>query len=160
MLQNDKFMKLDKRIVYAIMSSKSFLEQIKMNQLSEEELELVNESLKYTSILYKNQSKLIDESLKDKRITYLEYLKSQKSLIKKINIIEKHYMKKLLEFLNIMRIDKMKEKHMESIPIYLEESNQLIKQRKNRGYLSITMFYIVGLIISIFLIIYVLIIKN
>ena len=159
-VQNDKFNGLDKRIVYAVLSSKSFLEQINMNQLSFEELQLVNESLQYTSALYKNQSKLIEQSLSEKNITYLEYLKSQKSLIKKIGIIDAHYTRKLLDALNFMRSDKKKKEHMESIPTYLEESHQLIRQRKSKGYISITMFYIVGMLISISTIIYLLFLKN
>lgn len=158
-VQNEKFKELDKRIVYAILSSKSFLEQINMNQLSIEELEIVNKSLQYTSTLYKNQSKLIEQSLSEKNITYLEYLKSQKSLIKKINIIDAHYTRKLLDALNFMRSDKKREKHMESIQNYLEKSHLLIKQRDSKGYLSITMFYIIGMLISISTIIYILISK-
>lgn len=156
-VQNEKFKELDKRIVYAVLSSKSFLEQINMNQLSIEELEIVNKSLQYTNTLYKNQSKLIEQALSEKNITYLEYLKSQKSLIKKINIIDAHYTRKLLDALNFMRSDKKREKHMESIQNYLEKI--LIKQRDRKGYLSITMFYIIGMLISISTIIYILISK-
>lgn len=158
-VQNEKFKELDKRIVYAVLSSKSFLEQINMNQLSIEELEIVNKSLQYTNTLYKNQSKLIEQALSEKNITYLEYLKSQKSLIKKINIIDAHYTRKLLDALNFMRSDKKREKHMESIQNYLEKSHLLIKQRDRKGYLSITMFYIIGMLISISTIIYILISK-
>lgn len=159
-IQNDKFKELDKKIVYAVLSSKSFLEQINMNQLSFEELELVNEALQYTSTLYKNQSQLIEQSLSEKNITYLEYLKSQKSLIKKFRLINAHYTRKLLDVLNFMRSDKKKKDHMESIPTYLEESHQLIRKRKSKGYLSITMFYIIGMLISVSTIIYLLILKN
>lgn len=131
-VQNDKFKELDKRIVYAILSSKSFLQQINMNQLSIEELELVNESLQYTSALYKNQKKLIEQSLNKTNIAYLEYLMSQNSLITKIGIIENHYIKKLCYYLNFMYRNLMKKEHMESIPTYLEESDQLIGQRKSK----------------------------
>ena len=154
-VQNDRFKRLDKRIVYAILSSKSFLEQIDVNQLLQRELEIINESLQYTSALYKKQIKLIEQSLNEKNITSLEYLKSQKSLIEKIHIIDEHYTRKLLDNLNFMRSSKKKRKHMESIPTYLEESQRII--RKSKGYLSITMFYIIGMVISVLTIIYVLI---
>ena len=87
------------------------------------------------SNICKNQSKLIKQSISEKNITYLEYLKSQKSLIKKIGIIDAHYTRNLLDALNFMRSDKKKKEHMESIPTYLEESHQFIEgNRKRKGY--------------------------
>lgn len=131
-VQNDKFRKLDKRIIYAFLSSKSFLEQINMDQLSLDELEIINESLHYTSTLYKKQSSKIEQVLRERDITYLEYLKSQKSLIKKFRMIDIHYTRKLFEALSANHSSKMKQAHMESIPTYLEESEQLISQIKGK----------------------------
>lgn len=159
-MQNDKFKELDRRIVYAFLSSKSFLEEVDMERLPQEELELVNESLEYTSFLYKNQSKLIEKSLNERTINYLEYLKSQKSLIKKLRIIDAHYTRKLLKLLNFTRSDKKRQEHMENVPKQLDKSASLIRKRENKGYLSITMFYLIGMLISLSTIIYVLITKN
>lgn len=152
-IQNDRFKNLDKKIIHCILSSESFLKQINMDQLSIEEMEIINESLQYTASLYKIQSDLIKQSLNEKNIEYQNYLKSQKALIYKIARVECHYLKILFNALNSKRDNKQKQEHMESIPTYLEENNQLIKQRKNKGYLSITLFYIISAVISILTII-------
>ncbi len=118
-----------------------------MNYLTVEELKIVNESLQYTNNLYKNQSKVIEQSLKDKKINYLEYLKAQKSIIKKVDIIGNHYLEKVFNVLNWK--NKSRKAHKESIPTYLEKSHQLVKKRQSNGYLLIAMFYILGMVVSI-----------
>lgn len=159
-VSSHKFKSLDKRIVYAFLSSKSFLEQVNMDQIPLEGLEIIHDSLQYAGTLYKNQIQLIEQSLHNKEITYLEYLKSERSFIQKLDKIIEYYIKKLFSSLNSRRDDRRKREHMESIPAYLEKSRQLIKQRKSNGYLSITMFYILSALIIGSVVIYFFILKR
>ena len=55
-----------------------------MDDLSTEELEVISNALSYTNKIYQNQIKLIEKSYKERNVELLEYLKSQKSLIRKI----------------------------------------------------------------------------
>lgn len=146
--------------MYAFLSSKSFLEQVNMDQIPLEGLEIIHDSLQYAGTLYKNQIQLIEQSLHNKEITYLEYLKSERSFIQKLDKIIEYYIKKLFSSLNSRRDDRRKREHMESIPAYLEKSRQLIKQRKSNGYLSITMFYILSALIIGSVVIYFFILKR
>lgn len=146
--------------MYAFLSSKSFLEQVNMDQIPLEGLEIIHDSLQYAGTLYKNQIQLIEQSLHNKEITYLEYLKSERSFIQKLDKIIEYYIKKLFSSLNSRRDDRRKREHMESIPTYLEKSRQLIKQRKSNGYLSITMFYILSALIIGSVVIYFFILKR
>lgn len=159
-VSSHKFKSLDKRIVYAFLSSKSFLEQVNMDQIPLEGLEIIHDSLQYAGTLYKNQIQLIEQSLHNKEITYLEYLKSERSFIQKLDKIIEYYIKKLFSSLNSRRDDRRKREHMESIPTYLEKNRQLIKQRKSNGYLSITMFYILSALIIGSVVIYFFILKR
>lgn len=152
-IKNEKFKSLDKRIVYAFISSKSFLENINIEELSDEELNLLSESLQYTRTLYENQFKWLEQ---EKNINLKELLKVEKSLLQKCVLIGDYYTKKIKHKLNFKRSDKQKETHMESVPEYLEKTNTLIKKRKTSGYLVINYFYIIGAILSILTISYLL----
>lgn len=124
-MSNDKYQDLDKRIVYAMFSSLSFLRDLEhMDNLSLEEVSIVNEAIDYTSELCRRQMVSLDES-KSKvhtMIALLSYLKTY--------FAEYKYIKRRLNSF---------------------ESNRELVNGKSRGYLSI---YLLGLIISIGTIIY------
>lgn len=148
-INNDKFKLLDSKIVSAFFSCKSFLENVDMDKLSDRELDIINKSLQYTNKVYQNQTKLIEKSYKDKDITLLEYLKSQKSFIGKIKVIDSLFTKMFIRKTNLIRNDKKRKEHIENIPKYLEK----VKSR-SKGYLVFDIFYIIGLLISILTILY------
>ena len=85
---NDKrFKTLDKRIIYSFFSVDSFLDGINYNSLSEEELSIIMESLKYTRNIYNEQLVGIDKYFDDKKNIVVDYFKKHKSLIKRIDYI-------------------------------------------------------------------------
>ena len=124
-MSNDKYQELDKRIVYAMFSSLSFLKDLKhMDNLTLEEINIVNEAIDYTNTLCQMQMNSLNES-KDKAQTLLNKLLYLKTYFVKYNYIKR----RLNSF----------------------ESNRELVNGKSRGYLSI---YLLGLIISIGTIIY------
>lgn len=61
-MNDEKYQGLDKRIVYAMLSSLSFLKELKyMNDLSFEEISIVNEAMNYTNDLCMMQMKFYNE---------------------------------------------------------------------------------------------------
>lgn len=90
-VQNEKFKTLDKRIIYTCFSSKTFLNQLNINELSLEEKELIKEALEYTRSLYKNQMLFIKQKKENKEILLIDYLSYQKELLLKLANIDKYY---------------------------------------------------------------------
>lgn len=62
-MSNDLCQRLDKRCLYAIFSSNSFLEQVDISSLSYEEKSILIESLEYYKNIYFNQLKYLDDKL-------------------------------------------------------------------------------------------------
>lgn len=153
-MSHEKYKELDKRIVYAFLTSKTFLETINLDTLSDEELNLFYEALNYTNTVYLNQ---IQQLRQEKNINLKAFLQQEKNILKKYSRICNYYMKKLSHKLNAQRNDEKKEEHMKSIPTYLEKTETIINQRSKRGYITIDIFYIVGLLLSISTIIYLLV---
>lgn len=54
-IKHPNFKKLDKRIIYAVLTSDSFFKSIDIEKISSEELVILNESLQYTHTVYHNQ---------------------------------------------------------------------------------------------------------
>ena len=74
MRQDGIFNNLDKRIIYLFLSSKQFLEQVNLDNLTKEELVLLDESLEYTNNKYINHPKLKEKNILKENITkLLEY---------------------------------------------------------------------------------------
>ena len=124
-MNDERYQELDKRIVYAMFSSLTFLKDLgHMNNLTLDEISIVNEAIDYTSELCRRQMVSLDES-KSKvhtMISLWSYLKTY--------FAEYKYIKRRLNSF---------------------ESNRELVNGKSRGYLSI---YLLGLIISIGTIIY------
>ena len=124
-ISNDKYQELDKRIVYAMFSSLSFFKDLEhMDNLSPEEISIVNEAMDYTNKLCQMQINSLNES-KNKAQTLLSKLLYLKTYFSKYRYIKK----RLNSF----------------------ESNRELVNGRSKGYLSI---YLLGLIISIGTIIY------
>lgn len=65
--ENELFPKIDKKIIYIILSSKSFLKQLDIKDLLPEELELLEKSLNYIKAVYYNQNQYIEKQKKKKK---------------------------------------------------------------------------------------------
>ena len=79
-MNNENFKKLDKKVVYAFLSSQSFLNTVNFDELSIQELSMIKESLDYTNQIYQNQAKInIDIKNKD-TAEKLQSLKIEKSI--------------------------------------------------------------------------------
>ena len=69
-MSNDKYQGLDKRIVYAMFSSLSFLKELKyMNDLSSEEVQMIMDAMDYTNDLCMMQMKFYDEVVEYRKAT-------------------------------------------------------------------------------------------
>lgn len=150
-INNPRFNKLDERIVCAFLSSKTFLENINFEELNKEELLLLDKSLEYTNGIYKKQLELLE---KQKDIELVEFLKIEKNIIKKLGYRYGYFVSKTKHKLNSRRNDSEKIEHMKSIPEYIDKTNEMLKRRINKGYITIDIFYILGFILSILTIIY------
>lgn len=137
-VENEKFKTLDKRIVYAFFSSKQFLKQIDIEQLSIEELELVNESLKYTKDLYEMQIELIIEHYNNIRKEFIDKFESTDSLLLKILAFFAFCLKYSTQITTSIKHGALKmHMHKASIPKYLEESNNILVKKKIDKYLTV-----------------------
>lgn len=90
MLKNPEFERLDKRIIYTILSSDLFLKSINIQKLSNEELDTLNEALQYTYTIYNNQYKFIWEKFNNEEINFKFFIESAERLIKNIKEIDKY----------------------------------------------------------------------
>lgn len=155
------FERVDPEIVFAIFSSKAFLDSVDIEKLNNEELEVLHNALQYTNNVYQNQVNFIEKSYKEDVVTLKECLKKQQSLLKKLNtiyIIIKKNNRKLLSK-EIIRKETTRLEHMDNIPVYLEKTNKLIKKKSNSGYSYVYMLFGVVGVISLFTIFYLVIIK-
>ena len=93
-----RFKSLDKRIIYAILSSPSFYNDIAIEELSKEELELLYKSLNYTHRTYQNQSAYLEYALNKKIINNRTYYYNQRSILNKLKpVAEKENLIKLYQ---------------------------------------------------------------
>ncbi|MBQ8681639.1 MAG: hypothetical protein IJ509_01865 [Bacilli bacterium] len=104
-----------------------------MDDLTFKELEIIGNALHYTNEIYQNQIKLVEKEHNDKKIELVEYLKSQKFLIKKIEFIDSYFDR----FLN-------------------KSTMNIFRDKSKNGFLVIDMFYIIGLLFSVLTIVYIL----
>lgn len=117
-IENPNFEKLDKRIVYAILSNDFYLSDIDMEKLSDEELDILDKSLKYTYNIYINQySFLYRESKSDiDELSHNDLMESMKKIMFKIDIIK--------DYLSLLNAAKNpKQYQYEFFKIRLKEKN-------------------------------------
>ena len=154
-IEHEKFKTLDKRIIYAFFSSKTFLESVDFDKLDEKEFNIIREAIEYTNQVYKNQEKITEEAKNNNTISNLQYLKEQKSIIKKIAFVSNIYQKKVMKFINITRSNTERKRHIDEIEQYANSLGEV--KRRVRGFININIFYIIGiLIIAISIILYLL----
>lgn len=146
-INNENFNKIDPRITNAIFSSKSFLQSITLENLSIEQIEIINNALSYTNTLYENQNKIIENEKEKNNITPLQYLKSQKSLISKFLYCANE--------INNIQNEIHRKKNKENISEQLEKNKQLVLKKRNIGFLNIKMICIIGIIIGTLMIIFI-----
>lgn len=108
-IKNNKDYKyLDKKVIYIFMSSQYFWQNINVQELSDEELNLLKESLEYTNQVYQNQEKTVEQAYNTKITNKFQFLKNQKSILKKLANINK-FTDKIIDTVSIQkRIDVIK----------------------------------------------------
>lgn len=116
---------LDERIIYYFLSSNSFLESIDLEKLSDSELQLINQSVRYTYVSYINQKEFIEKQ----RGNTIKYFTAKISITNKINKLAEIIEKNILSTLNIFRNDRKRREHVINVESYLEESNNIINKR-------------------------------
>lgn len=172
-INNEKFKGLDKRIVSAMFSCRTFLDGLDMESLSLEELEVVSNALEYTNNVYKNQVNSLDKFKPLSRDSFFKILKSEKSFIKKMIELEKYGSKLLFKIFKktekklgistaigkVIRDNDEQLENMQLVSRKLNQSKKLVKQKNNRGFFVSDMFYIIGLLFTIFTVIYIIISK-
>lgn len=99
---NTKFKELDKKIVYAVLSSQLFYENIAIEELSKDELDLLQSALRYTHKIYQNQSIRLEDALNKKIIDKRKYYYDQRTILNKL--------KPLAEKENLIMLQKEKTK--------------------------------------------------
>ena len=129
-ISNKCFKNIDERIICAFFSSKAFLESIDFNNLNYYELEILNESLKYTIDLYVRQQKIIDMEQDPYKERLENFLKTEKNIIYKL--IYLYYYKSLINKLNKRQLKSSKkyELHKKKLPEYLNKTNFLLNTKK------------------------------
>lgn len=142
---NPIFHKLDQKIVSAIFSSKSFLQSINLENLTTDQIEIINNALAYTNTVYENQHKIIEDENSKNNITPLQYLKSQKDLLSKFVYCT--------NAINNLKNENNIKKQQQAISNQLEKNKQLILKRRNIGFLNIKMICIIGIILGTLMII-------
>lgn len=86
-IKNPNLKNVDKRILYTVLSSNSFLNSVNMEKLSDIELDTLNKSLQYTYNIYINQFKFILNSFNNNAINLNYFTQIKNVLIEKIKNI-------------------------------------------------------------------------
>ena len=146
-IEHEKFETLDKRIIYAFFSTKTFLDSVDFDKLDEKEFNIIREAIEYTNHVYKNQERITEEAKNNNTISNLQYLKEQKSIIKKIAFVSNIYQKKVMKFINITRSNTERKRHIDEIEQYAESFEKA--KGKIRGFVSINIFCIIGILIMV-----------
>jgi hypothetical protein len=160
-INDEKFKKLDNRTIAAFFSSKAFLEEVDMSKLSTQELGLIKEAIEYTKTMYNNQSKLLDKT-KFLNEESVEYLRIKRTLLTRSAALAALFIKKtnnaIGNTINKARNEKARIEHANNMDFYLEKTKEQINN-KSRGFLSISICYLLGFIISTATIIYFLLVR-
>ena len=153
-IRDKRFYKLDERVVFSFFASKSFLEQTNFSKLDYDELYVVNESLKEVKNFYENQ--FINMQKYEDDIDFVDKLKEKRTMIGKVAFASDYVKKMLHNNYGYLRNDIKMIEHRDNIDMYLNRTKQVIKRKNSRGFVFIDLFYVLGLIISVFVLIYLL----
>lgn len=156
-INNEDFKKLDKKVVYAFLSSQSFLNTVNFDELSIEELSMIKESLDYTNQIYQNQEKINNAAKENNLVEKLQFLKSEKSIITNVKKINNYYVRLFKKIMNFTRSEKKRKNNINNVESQLEELEQEVSSRKSRGFINLYLFSITIGIILILSIIYILV---
>ena len=102
-MSNEKYQELDKRIVYAMFSSLSFLKELKyMNDLSSEEVQMIMDAMDYTNDLCVMQMKFYNEIV-EHRNTMSGYFRRQRMKTTYSCVIQLIRKRRIIEIIFVMR---------------------------------------------------------
>ncbi|HJJ07855.1 MAG TPA: hypothetical protein OIM65_00810 [Bacilli bacterium] len=134
MIDNEKFGKIDKRIIYAFLSPQTFLENTDFDSVSIEELLIIKKALEYTNNIYKNQEHIAN-AMKDDitGISTLACLKSIRSIVLRELLLTYYYTYTSIKSLSLIRNEKERKNHVFDVDKQLkcveEKINSLTKRR-------------------------------
>lgn len=147
-IRDKRLYQLDERIVFSFFASKSFLDNVDLEKLDNDELYVVGESLDRMNNYYKNQAdNLIELGYKDRLIKVKENMEDGNKLhniVKKI--LDKRY--------QYIRDEDEMFKHRDDVGLYLDKAKKTMDKRYRRGFIIFDLFYVISLFISIIVIIY------
>ena len=132
MIDNEKFGKIDKRIIYAFLSSQTFLENTDFNSVSIEELLIIKKALEYTNNIYKNQEHIANAMKDDKGISTLAYLKSIRSIVLRELLLMYYYTYTSIKSLSLIRNEKERKNHVFDVDKQLKCVEEEINTRTKR----------------------------
>lgn len=135
MIDNEKFGKIDKRIIYAFLSSQTFLENTDFDSVSIEELLIIKKALEYTNNIYKNQEHIANTMKDDKGISTLACLKSIRSIVLRELLLMYYYTYTSIKSLSLIRNEKERKNHVFDVDKQLKCVEEKIDSRiKRRHY--------------------------
>ena len=146
MMQHEDYPKLEKDLIYTVLSSQTFLKQVSLEKMDDEELALFNEALEYANTLYKNQSAMIE-----KYFMLLQNEEGQNYAQHRLKT-NQYYGNLFDRFIldtNYFRGEKAKQKHQKVLKKATEKTKKAILTRENNGFFLFSLFYLIGGILSI-----------
>ena len=129
MISDERFATLDYRIVAAVLSSKTFLRETNMEDLSLECLEVLYKALSYTNEVYQNQKTYMINY----GIVGEEKASKFKSLIDKIGYNTLYTLRARFSLLRSVRSKRERIGHIEDVSKSLNEIQREIAKRNHRG---------------------------
>ena len=127
-INNEEFKKIDKRIIAAVFSSKSFLEDIKIEELTVDELALLYKYLEYTNTIYNNQSVML-KKLTDNKKMEKEDLITIESFLKKLAKYQAETINLFFSEIHMKRNENDRLRHIDTVSEYMEAIDTEIKRK-------------------------------
>ena len=137
---HEDFSKLDKTIVYMVLSSSTFLSHLSLDDMDMEEIIFLKEALDYTSQVYENQKVMLEKNGSSQGKCDFE------KVIEKKNKMLHPYLEKIAY---LSKIDNSREKK-ENKNLVLKRKEEIETKLGNQGYLVFDLFYVISALITLF----------
>lgn len=137
---HEDFSKLDKTIIYMVLSSSTFLSHLSLDDMDMEEIIFLKEALDYTSQVYENQRVMLEKNGSSQGRYDFE------KVIEKKNKILHPYLEKIAY---LSKIDNSRKKK-ENKNLVLKRKEEIAAKLGNHGYLVFDLFYVMSALITLF----------
>ena len=137
---HEDFSKLDKTIVYMVLSSSTFLSHLSLDDMDMEEIVFLKEALDYTSQVYENQKVMLEKNGSSQGKCDFE------KVIEKKNKMLHPYLEKIAY---LSKIDNSRKKK-ENKNLVLKRKEEIETKLGNQGYLVFDLFYVISALITLF----------